>query len=129
MKIRNGFVSNSSSSSFVVRGVKMKEIDLAKILNIDPTDLNDHCDLLSKLYSKIGYGGEIKLKSTRDFFDGDETGEVIVGVEIADLNDGVVEELKDPDDATIKEKIEKKLGTSIAEPLKTYMQYISNDNY
>ena len=34
MKVRCGFVGNSSSSSFVLRGIKMKETALAKLLNI-----------------------------------------------------------------------------------------------
>ena len=35
MKIRQGFVSNSSSSSFVVRGVKIPTKEVIKIFNID----------------------------------------------------------------------------------------------
>lgn len=43
MKIRNGFVSNSSSSSFLVRGAVLKLEDLSRIFEteISPNDTYD----------------------------------------------------------------------------------------
>jgi len=41
MKIRQGFVSNSSSSSFVLVGCQMSDEALAKALNVDTDDLYD----------------------------------------------------------------------------------------
>lgn len=125
MKIRNGFVSNSSSSSFVIRGIKMKEKELAKICGID----ENADDLFDELYNYFGYGKGVQIQSTRDFFDGNSTGEVIIGVDLANLDDGVVKALPEPDDVKIKDKIEKKLGTKINSALRTYIQFVSNDNY
>jgi len=125
MKIRTGFVSNSSSSSFVLRGVKMKISALAKIFNEDTAQDN----LFDKLYDHFGYSGAVKLESTRQYFDGEDcnTADVIVGVKLITLEDGEVTELKDPNDVKTKEKIEKKIGK--VSKLKTYIQYVSNDNY
>lgn len=126
MKIRNGFVSNSSSSSFVIRGVKLKIVDVAKRLKEDPTQ----DDLFDVLSDRFDYGkGKVNCESARCFFDGEShnTADVIVGVQVADLDDGNVVEIKDPDDIRIRKKIEGKVGK--IGNLKTYAQYISNDNY
>lgn len=47
MKIRNGFVSNSSSSSFCIYGASISSTSLAKALGIDDEDA-DIEELLSK---------------------------------------------------------------------------------
>jgi hypothetical protein len=52
-----------------------------------------------------------------------------VGVQIASLEDGQVVALPDVDDEKVRAKIEKKLGVPVKEQLKTYIQFISNDNY
>jgi hypothetical protein len=123
MKIRNGFVSNSSSSSFVIRGIKIKEKKLAELLGIYVDDEDEN--LLEKISDSFPWAEKLELESTRDACYGDPTGEVIVGVSIALLEDGEVCEIPDTNDAEIKAKIEKKLGTQIEESLKTYIQYSS----
>lgn len=126
MKIRKGFVSNSSSTSFIIRGVKLEIGEVADRLNIDPTQDN----LFKAIYNEFGYGREkVQCESASDFFDGEDYNktDVIVGMHFASLDDGVVVEVEDPDDTAIRAKIEEKIGK--VGDLKTYIQFVSNDNY
>lgn len=131
MKVRNGFVSNSSSSSFVVRGVKLKIDKLAKRLEIDPLAPS----LFYKICGKIGCSwgnGKVVVESTKSYFNRNEdidNMDVIVGVQLVDLDDGVPKVLLDIDDTKIRQRIEKKIGSIEKEKLQTYAQYISNDNF
>lgn len=122
MKIRNGFVSNSSSSSFVLRGITMKVDELAKILKIGPETKDSEWEIMKKIKKPL------VAFSNRDFFDGPETGEMVVGEVFCCLEDGVVEQLPEPDDNLIKHKLMKQLGIE-PKKLYTYAQFISNDNY
>lgn len=81
MKIRNGFVSNSSSSSFCIFGATFKPEELQKAFNVsdDDADCVDYGDFLPGFscrcpYSVYDGGGEyyvgIPWRSIKD----DETG-------------------------------------------------------
>ena len=72
MKIRNGFVSNSSSSSFIIRGVEVDDNLLSKLMTTEELDLfnkaaedsYDDCGYLSKSLkkNKINLDTEYEMK-------------------------------------------------------------------
>ena len=133
MKTRNGFVSNSSSSSFVIRGFETNRKALTVELGIDPeADDTDLSDALSRKQPKKSksYGiGALQIESTRCFFDGEETGTVILGETLVDLDDGCVAQLPEPDDETLRSRLSGILGREVTEKFHTFVQYIGNDNY
>lgn len=122
MKVREGFVSNSSSSSFVLRGIEIKEKELAKIWDIDTKSE----DLFELLYSEA-HKRKLMIESTRDYFDGEPTGKVVIGKDLGELPDGVVVGLKTPNDVDIKNLL--KTNNIPSKELTTFVQYVSNDNY
>jgi hypothetical protein len=130
MKIRQGFVSNSSSSSFVIRGIEISKKEFASCLGIeyeeDEEDEELYDKISNKAYKKLG---GIVVEDTRDFFDGDPTDTIIVGVSLIDLEDGCVCQLPEPNDDEIKQKLGKVLNKEITYDLHTFIQYIGNDNY
>lgn len=139
MKIRTGFVSNSSSSSFVIRGVELPKTLVAERLGIK-VELNedeDKGDFLDALTEEIGIklsswkDYELTSEDTRDFFDGEVTSTIIVGCHLVHLEDGCATQLPEANDEKIIEVIQKKLGLTAEEigQLHTFVQYIGNDNY
>jgi hypothetical protein len=140
MKQRNGFVSNSSSQSFIVRGIKIDYKKLPeKILKGLDTDTDAEGDAeangekVDRAYDIDTYLENkrtgLRCESTRDFFDGEVKDEVIIGMPMGDLEDGVVFEVKETKDLDEKVIVRlKKIGVE-ANTLSTFVQYISNDNY
>jgi len=59
MKIRNGFVSNSSSSSFVVLGVKYSKSDAADLANKHKLHMIDDADIIGIHYFSASDDGDI----------------------------------------------------------------------
>lgn len=126
MKTRQGFVSNSSSSSFVVRGFLIKKKKLAKALGIELTEDWDGLRVEVEKRTK----NFLTVEDTRDYFDGAETDDCVVGKESGELNDGVVAELDEPTEQSDIEIVEKAASIGIeAGKLRTYVQFIGNDNY
>ena len=94
MKIRNGFVSNSSSSSFVLIGCKMSDEDLVKALNVDTDNLYNTINEMGLFWDSedeiIGY--TIAKGNDYDEFDGDE----ISIIELMEKAKGLSESLSVP---------------------------------
>lgn len=90
MKIRTGFVSNSSSQSFLIRGVEITEKKLAEALGLDPTLFDEDRSIVDEPLPRSLFGQQLlSVESTRYYFDhGDYTGKVIVGKDLGKLNDG-----------------------------------------
>ena len=55
--------------------------------------------------------------------------DVILGIPILHPRDGVVHELPEPNDAEVIRELEKVMGNMDDLQIKTFFQYISNDNY
>jgi hypothetical protein len=118
MKIRNGFVSNSSSSSFIVHGVQLSLDESSNLFDGDN-------------YWNFSRDNNLCIEQDRFYFGGDLEG-YIVGVNGGDFEDGQVTKIKNltEDD---KEKIVEKLKSvgieKTVEDVNIYIQFISNDNY
>ena len=128
MKIRTGFVSNSSSSSFVVRGIKIDAKLLAEKLNISLDE--DENELYYALESGISKMKDFEIHSTGNYFGNKNYESVVIGISAGDLEDGELTEF--PDTSEIDKKVLKELekfGIEVKDGLKLYIQYISNDNF
>lgn len=131
MKIRNGFVSNSSSSSFIIRGIKLHKNEIIETLHIPQEDI-DKCnddeyeifDFLSSKFKGLSVEFDGNYFGNRDY----ET--LVIGKNRGNFEDGEVTEYEDPTIEEDKELIQKfeELGFK-NKKLKTYIQMISNDNY
>jgi hypothetical protein len=65
MKIRNGFVSNSSSSSFCIYGVHISEEKLASIVKNIPKDVLEKTDCWQEFFN---YDGDADIEKTIEVF-------------------------------------------------------------
>jgi len=131
MKIRNGFVSNSSSSSFVIRGIELDKVYVAGLIGVKPDecDFSDMNNLYEAIYNKLDRNFKLSFEDTKDYFNDEPTETMIIGVEFEQLEDGCVCKLSNTDDEEIKSKLKRALGIEIDQSLHTFIQYIGNDNY
>lgn len=129
MKIRNGFVSNSSSSSFVIRGMKIDSEEIIKTLNIPKSEIEeieDDYDIYEFLGQKFN---GLSVEADGNYFGEIDYGTLVIGKSLGDLKDGDVTEFKDRTEEEDKEILDvfEKLG--FKGKLSTYIQMVSNDNY
>lgn len=130
MKIRKGFVSNSSSSSFIIRGTMVDKVDVYTLLGMDLTE--DHENVWDNMHEFIKKADvNLDFNPNEDYFTEESNPtQWIIGQRIGELPDGKVVELKEPSGLTDSKIIGdlRKLGIMATE-LKTYAQMVSNDNW
>lgn len=131
MKIRAGFVSNSSSTSFVLRGTKLTTEEIIKVLNIPQDEIDEFEEDEYELYEFLGeklIGFSVEVDG--NYFGGKDYSTLVVGESIGSLEDGDVEELKEYTPEENQKLIEKFEALGFKDvKLKTYVQMVSNDNY
>ena len=114
MKTRNGFVSNSSSSSFIIRGVLVSKEECIKLFGTADKYEIEMCDGLTVRSEVSGEWGD------------DDSG-LIFGKSWGGLNEGAATEIKEPDEK-IDEEIRTKLkAVGIEGEIKTYASFLGRD--
>jgi hypothetical protein len=79
MKIRTGFVSNSSTSSFCIFGKEFDKEELSKLLNNE-----EDWDIGEILEEKIGWGKNKKINLSWDYIS--DSDYITIGKKVEELN-------------------------------------------
>jgi hypothetical protein len=131
MKIRNGFVSNSSSSSFVLRGAKFNVSEILEALNMSKDELVEFDDDKYEIFEF--FQDQLKdfcVEPTGNFFGEQDYDNLLVGDSIGHLPDGSVTELKEYTKEENDDLIKRLEEFGFKTPkISTYAQMVSNDNY
>lgn len=132
MKTRFSLVSNSSSSSFIIRGMKIPlSVILSKIgkENFSDDEIDEKEYVIEKNL-KDKFGLNLTVKSVENYFNrSTHFTDVIIGTESdQDFEDGEITELI-LDESQDNYVIESLHRIGIENPkLSTFIQYVSNDN-
>ena len=131
MRTRNALVSNSSSSSFIIRGIKVDVRDFCKFIGLNEIDKEkDDIDQIRKFLVTEFQVKDMELVPFKNYFQFEEPYEdMIIGLKAkVSFNDGEIVEMKPTDlvDTDVKLRLVK-LGYENP-PLSTFVQYVSNDN-
>jgi len=121
-----------------MRGIKISTEEYIQVMGIDLSQMdekykNNACEIDSYVCynasdSKKLNDLNLEVTTIRSFFDGKEAGEIIIGKPLSHGYDGEVAEVEEPNDEEIKTSLSL-AGFEDVTNLRTYMQYISNDNY
>ncbi len=139
MKTRAGFVSNSSSQSWIIRGIVVPLEDIKVVLNMEDTDDAEY-DIEKKIKHMFpdmdfSYGSGMSVNAFCNWFsraDGGEVDSFLVGKQLGNADDGewVGGSTSPEDDKEIIENLKKIFQMKDEDiKLETYVRYISNDNY
>lgn len=144
MKVRTGFVSNSSSTSFVVRGIELGTKELANLLSekhpvawdtacnhvvLAPEDIGGLAEAIQSYAWQVRKADKFVCEGTKFYFSRGTVHEsFIIGISLGDLDDGQVTQLPEPDDDKVRQVIKKHTGLE-PEKLAIFVQFVSNDNW
>jgi len=129
MKIRNGFVSNSSSSSFIIRGMKISSDEIIEKFKIPKEDV-DECEDDYSLFEFLSDKFEgFSVHADGNYFGDQDYSTLVIGESLGSLGDGDVTEMKEYTVEENKKLLSKFEELGFTGELKTYVQMVSNDNY
>lgn len=130
MKIRNGFVSNSSSSSFIVRGMRLSTDEIIKTLNISKEDIEefeeDEYELLGYLSGKFE---DLQYEPDGNYFGELDYSTIVVGKSLTNIEDGEMTEMSNLTEEQEQKVIDQFKSLGFTGELSTYIRFVSNDNY
>lgn len=152
MKVRTGFVSNSSSQSFIIRGIEINKKTLAKLWGItkedivasakDNNSIEDEKELVQSnldraLMDELSDNKyKLDVSDVSNVFDNDCSSDTcLVGEELdknGDWEDGEIFKIPRPSheqDINLVEKLKKANIETTEDKLDTYVRYVSNDNF